>query len=205
MNKLTTTIVAIAAAAATTAPMSALADDKPRQRLLSVANALDIVTSTPLNGASTLIRDRRGIRMTYDASGLEPGGTYTAWWVIFNRPERCSDGVCSEDDVFVDPKPARTSVLFASGSLAGYDGIADFHASLDRRERTGEVLFGPGLVNVFGSEVHVVLRTHGQPIAGAVDLQLSTFNGGCEANSCADVQFAAHPPARRTHEDEDRD
>ncbi len=203
MNKFTLTIASFAAAAAMALPMSAGADDRPRHRLLSAANALDLTTLTPINGASTLIRDRRGIRMTYDASGLEPGGTYTAWWVIFNRPDRCSDGVCSEDDVFVDPKPARTSVLYASGSLAGYDGIADFHAALDRRERTGEVLFGPGLVNVFGSEVHVVIRTHGQPIPGAVDLQLSTFNGGCETNLCADVQAAVHLPARRTDEDDD--
>ena len=201
MKKVLLTISALAVTAATIAAAPASASNRHWTRPLSVVNAIDLPTFTPVEGASTLVRDWHGVRMTYHTSGLEPGAAYTAWWVVFNRPDRCSDGVCGEDDIFEDPKPARTSVLWASGSIAGYDGIADFYAQLDRREKTGEVLFGPGLVNVFGAEIHVVIRTHGQPIPGAVDAQLSTFGGGCETNYCADVQAAVHPPAKRSRSD----
>ncbi len=205
MKTFTLVIFLLAAAAAAITPPPASAGNSHWGRPLSVVNSLDLGTFTPVNGASTLVRDWHGVRMTYHTSGLEPGGTYTAWWVVFNRPERCSDGVCDEDDIFVNPEPARTSVLWAAGSIAGHDGIAAFDATLDRREMTGEVLFGPGLVRPFGAEIHVVIRAHGQPVTGAVDLQLSTFGGACDINHCEDVQAAIHPPVRRYAKHSSRD
>ena len=54
-------------------------------------------------------------------------------------------------------------------------------------------MFGSGLLEAQGAEVHLILRTHGLPIPGWVDEQISTFEGGCEVNVCANQQFAIHP------------
>jgi hypothetical protein len=39
-----------------------------------------------------------------------------------------------------------------------------------------------------------MLRTHGPPIPGQVNEQMSTFNGGCDINACEDQQCAVHQP-----------
>jgi hypothetical protein len=159
----------------------------------SVSEAIDMLSGELLAGASTLVRTRHSVSMTFHATGLEPGATYTAWWVIFNRPERCSDNVCGDDDVFDDPEPPKTSVLWASGLIAGQDGSGNFSATLRRDHPDGEVLFGAGLRNTQRAEVHVVLRTHGAPIPGRTGEQISTFAGGCDINVCQDEQAAVHP------------
>lgn len=159
----------------------------------STSEAIDMLTGELLAGASTLVRRSREVSMTFHATGLEPGATYTAWWVVFNRPERCSANSCGDDDVFVDPETPKTSVLWASGLIAGADGTGNFSATLRRDHAEGEVLFGPGLKSTRRAEIHVVLRTHGAPIAGLVGEQISTFAGGCDINLCQDEQAAVHP------------
>ena len=44
------------------------------------------------------------------------------------------------------------------------------------------------------AEVHVVLRTHGRYIPGIADEQITSFEGGCTMQDCADLQFAIFPP-----------
>ena len=51
-------------------------------------------------GEATLTRFEHGIYMTLDTTGLQPDDAVTIWWVIFNTPENCSDGMCGEDDIF---------------------------------------------------------------------------------------------------------
>ncbi len=48
-----------------------------------------------------LVRYEDGVTMTISTHDLKPGEVYTIWWVIFNTPENCSNGVCNEDDIFV--------------------------------------------------------------------------------------------------------
>jgi hypothetical protein len=57
---------------------------------------------TLVEGAeSTLVRMKHGVYATFSAVDLEPGEAYTLWWVIFNKPENCSNGECGVDDVFL--------------------------------------------------------------------------------------------------------
>ncbi len=165
---------------------------------------------------STLTRYENGVAATLHTSGLTPGDVVTAWWVIFNAPENCSDNACGADDVFMfddegkmivgDNGPqanaeqreaAQISVLGATGNLIGESGEGHFAAWLGVGDVPG-VLFGPALQNPSGAEIHVVLRTHG-PMNDAFDEQITAFNGGCAAEfpnaPCQNIQAAVHQPA----------
>ena len=168
---------------------------------LSVSDAINLDDTGNLMpgeivpGASTLVRRRNAVEMTFHATGLQPGAVYTAWWVVFNRPEHCSDGVCDADDVFIDPTTPGTSVLWAAGLIAGHDGTGNFSARLRRHAIVGEVVINNGLRDFRKAEIHIVLRTHGEPIPGLVGQQISRFNGDdCAVNVCQDVQAAIHLP-----------
>ena len=160
---------------------------------LSVSEALDLSVEPPavITGASTLVRGRHAIRMTYHATGLQPGSAYTAWWVIFNRPEHCTLP-CNLDDV-LHPEASQSSLVWAAGRIANADGGADFSAELRRGKAVPGRLFGPGLKDIRNAEIHIVLRNHGAPITGQVGDQLTSLDGGCETE-CIDVQAAVHLP-----------
>lgn len=143
--------------------------------------------------ASTLARTDAGVSMTLRTSDLDPGAAYTVWWVIFNNPENCSAPGCSLDDL-EDPAlqaAVNSAVGFAAGHIVSRDGTGNFGGHVSVGDSTGFFL-GTGLWNPRGAEVHLVVRSHGQPIPGRVKEQIATFDGGCDVNVCVDKQFAMH-------------
>lgn len=170
-------------------------------------------------GSSTSLRTHSNVRMTIKTSGLDPHGTYTVWWVIFNNPDECENG-CGEPDLFNDD--VGGSVLYAAGHAIGGNGKGNFAGSL----RTGDIsgcqapwdafdltlideegeldMCREGLIDPQSAEIHLVVRTHGEKIPGMVNEQINTFAGGCTAessfgasngpNECVDQQFAIHFP-----------
>ncbi len=147
------------------------------------------------NATAELITSVGGTVMAVRGFGLPEGDAVTAWWVIFNQPENCSDGVCGEDDVLPMPgnEAAGVSVLFADGQVINEQGSAFFWDALGRGD-TMEAVFGPGLTNPMGAEIHYVLRTHGPVQEDIKEEQLTTLMGGCAAEAphapCQDLQYA---------------
>jgi len=126
---------------------------------------------------------------------LPPGHAVTLWWVIFNNPSMCSDGVCGEDDVL--PPPGNTKAGVSLGYADGWTVDANGRAVLfDRREVNdmSGIEFGPGLTHPLRAEIHLVLRSHGPVIPGRLGEQISTLLGGCDPEPphqpCQDLQFA---------------
>ena len=148
--------------------------------------------STVEGGLSTLVRSADGVTGTF-LTTLEPNEAATIWWVVFNRPENCTGGVCDEDDVLPPPGnvDAGVSVLYATGRVADAYGKADYGARLMVGDMTN-VLFGPGLQDVKNAEIHMVARSHGPAVPDMVQEQISTFNEGCPPSGCVDIQFAVH-------------
>ena len=149
-------------------------------------------------GASaSLVRADGNVAMTLRTSELDQKAAYTVWWVVFNNPGDCSS-TCGEDDIFdengelmvnVDDGTFGTpgvnvSVVFATGHVVGKNGVGNFGAGL-REGKTSGALFGPGLVDAQGAEIHLIVRTHGEPIRGMV---------GCGVNDCVDQQFTVFVP-----------
>jgi hypothetical protein len=151
---------------------------------------------TPIVGSkSTLLREPSGLSVTISTSDLEPGAAYTLWWVIFNHPEECTPPACGDKDLppFGGGPAVNGSAVIATGHIISSSGKADFGAFLAPGDTTGAV-FGPGLVNVNGAEIRLVVRSHGQPISGMVEEQINSFEGGCGVNTCFDDQIVIHPP-----------
>lgn len=152
-------------------------------------------SGVPVPGsAATLLRDPSGVTMTLRTTGLA-AGAYTTWWVVFNHPEKCSGGVCGEDDLppFGGSPTVQASVLFATGHVVAANGVANFGAWLGAGD-TGGALFGPGLVNIYTAEIHNVVRYHGSVDPAYMPAQINSFNGGCPPNTCGNVQAAVHQP-----------
>jgi len=126
---------------------------------------------------------------------LPPGDAVTLWWVIFNNPSACSDGVCGEDDVL--PPPGNEAAGVSLGYGDGWTVDEDGRVVLFSRREVGEmdgVVFGPGLAHPLRAEIHLVLRSHGPVIPGRLGEQISTLLGGCDPepphHPCQDLQFA---------------
>jgi len=147
-------------------------------------------------GDSQLVRTPNGVSMNLQTTELDAGAAYTVWWIIFNNPEYCQSTPCGPGDLLPnggDPM-VDSSVVWATGHVIGGTGAATFAAHLQVDKPKGQVLFGNGLQNAQGAEIHLVVRSHGQPIPGQVDEQISTFEGGCDVNVCEDQQFTIHLP-----------
>lgn len=186
----------------------ALADgpDKPRPPVVTVSDMGIFPAGPAVVGASVMSRDATGVDATVSTTGLSPAGAYSWWWVVFNRPQFCVGG-CGLDDLPVGATPVsngdprvRASLLWGGGFVSDDSGSANAEARLERGAPPGQVLFGPGLTNVKKAEIHIVLRSHGEAVAGEVAAQVGSFDGGCTpeeiaAAQCpnANVQSAAHP------------
>lgn len=163
-----------------------------------------------------LTRFENGVTMAVSSDGLVEGEVYTVWWVIFNEPENCSNGICGVEDVLVvedgvvprdedGNRPMNMEGIVASSvsmlhAAGGYvqDGTLHTSATLGIGDVPG-IVVGPGLLDAQNAEIHLVLRTHGpasdDPAVFAD--QISTFGGGCEpmdALPCDDHQFAVFTP-----------
>lgn len=131
------------------------------------------------------MRTRDGVSMNIDTTDL-PVGAYTIWFVIFNDPSQCTDGECGENDVL--PVPGNTaagvSPVWATGGIVGPDRMGHFSANLGLGEEgaPGDILWGPGLTDPMGAEIHLIVRYHG-PTYWADPLmmaqQIMTVGGRC--------------------------
>ena len=141
----------------------------------------------PVTGASSqLVVNNNGVSMNIKTHTLDSGAAYTSWWVVFNEPGECKHGVpgvsqCGEEDLppFGGDPAVDASTLFAAGHVIGDNGKGNFASRLKFGDTTRAV-FGPGLREVDDAvEIHVVVRSHGPPLPGLVNQQISTLHGGC--------------------------
>lgn len=214
---MTVAMAVIAAVVLATAVPSAAAtpDKSPMQ---------DFETEAPIGGAFSMLT-RSGTGVTTKVRTHDHGKhAYTLWYVIFNQPENCSDGVCGENDIFIGGNPdngpdfgqiedVRLSVVYAAGAVANPAGRIMLDGGLQEGQvpaGVGQVVIGhsddgplipspvTGLEDVMRAEIHLVLQDHGpawsDPALRAQ--QTSSFMGACNPNpdSCVDPQFAVHLP-----------
>lgn len=155
---------------------------------------MGMVGSVPVPAAgSQLIRDKDAVSMTLNTRALMPGVVYTAWMGIFNNPSACATRPCSGADF--GPNPVQGSRVNIGGRIIGPDGAASYGAFVGIGD-TAFVFDGPGLLDPKHAEIHLVVRTHGLASMDPMVLmaQLTTFNGGCPPNTCANVQISIHEP-----------
>jgi len=150
-------------------------------------------------GTAELSRIAQGVNLTLHTTMLTPGAAYTIWWIIFNNPSACDPAGCSGADL--GTTAVEGSVMNATGRVADSNGEAWFSAFLPvgfmhTEPASGNVrqVFGPGLQNVAGAEIHIVVRCHG--LSTGDFEQISTLLGDCMTSGptgCFDAQFAVFP------------
>ena len=116
---------------------------------------------------------------------LTPGDAYSVWMMIMNNPSECAQSPCSDNDFGNDA--VDSSMLGAAGGVADESGSITLTVIRMTDDLEGTV-FGNGLTNPSEAQIGIILRTHGPAIIDSLDEQLSTLNGGCPPNECADVQ-----------------
>jgi hypothetical protein len=165
---------------------------EPAQRTVSPVTLFMSTTVVP-DAWSALVRTDNGVAATLHTSGLAPGSAATLWWVFFNNPAACV-GECDLPDLF---NPAtQASVQFASGHVIGGRGTANYGAYIREGDTSGcaaPSLPCNGLIDSRAALVHLVVRSHGQALPGAINEQISSFNGGCNP-TCGNVQASVHQP-----------
>jgi hypothetical protein len=140
--------------------------------------------------SSKIVRNDNGVTVSVSTT-VDPG-TYTMWMLLWNDPSLCGGGgglVCNPTMGDVPE-----CVLFTVGHVVGNNGTLNYTGHRGLFDNSGAI--GPpcasGLTNPQGAAVHLIIRSHGPKLPGQVNLQISTFGGGCPPIICADVQAAAH-------------
>ncbi len=167
---------------------------KPKAKQ-SIVNMLIAGTSTPVDGASTLLRTKKEVWLTIHTTGLDANSVYTIWWAIFNHPDECT-GPCDGND-FDNPK-VDVTVMWAAALITDSEGVGNVTAHLAKGDPPAGVFIGAGTGNglkkPMDAQIHAIVRFHGPPLTGMVDLQISTTGGGCDVVVCENQQVAIHLP-----------
>jgi hypothetical protein len=171
------------------------------------SNLIVFSTGVDAGGAGTLLRDETSVELRAEFSGLDANAAYTLWWIIFNNPEECTTGtapaLCGEGDLNPDRdgegvNPVDRGVRNASGFITGMGGTANTRSKLNEGAfPTGPAVAGFGQLNdSVGAEIHIVVQTHGSPLAGSVAGQMTVPGSGCNP-ACEDqfgIVFLPVPP-----------
>ena len=150
------------------------------------------------------------------AKELTPGDAVTLWWALFTIPDACRDGLdeqgtlCGPEDLrgipAVEPQFGYAGPAPMGGAIVDPNGEVVFPGSLstpvvdENSPANPDFLIGNGLTDLYGTEIHLIIRTHGPALGGGLqDSQLSSFDGGCldgEPNQgmCLNIQSAFFPP-----------
>ena len=173
----------------------------PENMEVQAIDAIALPALTPAGGAGILSRTRDRLWVTIATSGLDPDAAYTVWWVIFENPENCAGGPGACADTDLGNAAVAGSAFLATGFVTGADGTATVsahHEGYNMIPGGTDVLLGNGLSrgNGFHAEVHMVVRSHGAIVPGNVAAQISTIDGACDVNTCADQQAIVFPGVR---------
>ena len=150
-----------------------------------VSNVVDFETGVAVNGAGKMTRTKKAVWVDINTQDLRANTVYTMWWIVWNNPSQCVDG-CGEDDLGV----RGNSIFYAGGFISDANGAANVSIHVEAGNLRGgiQVLLGSGLNPNKGNkaEMHVLIRSHGAPVAGSVDYQISSVEGLCDVNECTD-------------------
>lgn len=158
--------------------------------VVSTTQPVTVIGVGTIVGEATITRNANGASANFHTSGLTPGTVYSLWWAVFGNPEFCTPP-CDAVDI-VNPL-VNGGAEQAASHVVGGSGKASYGSRLNQ----GDVLTGGGAPtfntfdDVLGSEIHLVVRSHGPKVPGSE--QLFGFNGGCPPSTCVNVQASMHP------------
>ena len=158
-------------------------------------------------GSARLIRTQDSISVSGEMAMVEEGQAYTMWWVIFNSPENCTGAnsptpetgaFCGMGDFDASQlEPAGTAWGLCDGFVGSEGGTFSCTRSISDGDTDFEL---SGITDPMNAEIHMILRTHGPALQGAMlDAQLTSYMGGCEegdpfAADCEELSYVPFLP-----------
>jgi len=180
-----------AALVALAVPLAAQADSATRQTAdVLLWTEATTTLSPPVYGAASLVRNERGIAMTFHTTGLPAGDAVTIWWIL------------------IDPSGNVVSAQYAAGHVIGNDGVGDFAGSLAEGDTSGcfatwfpcdGLSTDPAKGDSRTATVLLLARVHGPAEPGRIPTQIHTSETTDDGVTCSEtlcqVQGAIFSPA----------
>jgi hypothetical protein len=139
--------------------------------------------------SSTLVRTANGIDISLQTSGLPADHAVTLWALIFNNPSMCGSGGCDESRGDLGIPGVQGSVQHVAGHVVG--STSTFAGRLVVGD-AADAFFGPGLLNPFGAEIHLIVRDHGVASADIITDQFNNDSPRFCNVACFDIQKSVH-------------
>jgi hypothetical protein len=141
--------------------------------------------------SSTLVRTPNGISISLQTSSLPAGHAVTVWALIFNSPSACGAGGCDESHGDLGIPAMMGSVQHVAGHIVGTNGSFAGHLAIGD---SAHAFVGPGLLNPFGAEIHLIVRDHGLADPAIITDQFNNDSPRFCNVACADIQKSVHLP-----------
>jgi hypothetical protein len=179
---------ALAIALAVAAPAGAAGLEQSTQPVFTIGPGHVFVDWVP-GATSTVERTANGISITLQTSGLPEGHAITMWALIFNNPGACPAGGCDESRGDLGLAGVQGSVQHVTGHIFGSTGTFSGYVAVGD---AASAFIGPGLLDPFGAEIHLIVRDHG---VLSPDIITDQFNNDsprfCNV-ACFDIQKSVH-------------
>ena len=162
--------------------------------------------------AGVLTRDWHKVTFEGTFTGLQPDAAYSAWWLIYNKPDNCDNSPCDLiTDLFIK---GIGQGYYAGGFITDANGYAQFSAATSRSKGlpSGVGTFGDvpegvfplpvdpssevGLKRPLSADVRLVVRYHGAADPAIIAKQIGDYLGGCGSlgEGCYDDQVVIFLP-----------
>jgi hypothetical protein len=181
-------LAALALALTAAAPAGAAGAEIGTSPVFSIGPGHVFVDWVP-GANSTLVRTANGINISLQTSGLPAGHAVTMWALIFNNPSACGSGGCDESRGDLGIPGVQGSVQHVAGHVVGSTSTFAGHLAVGD---AADAFTGPGLLNPFSAEIHLIVRDHG---VASPDIITDQFNNDsprfCNV-ACFDIQKSVH-------------
>ena len=185
----TSLILALSLTIASTSPVVAAGSESGTSPVFTIGPGHTFIAFVP-GASSTFVRPTSGISVSLMTSGLPDGHAVTVWALIFNDPTACEGGVCDETRGDLGVPDVQGSLFRVTGHVVGTSGSFGGHIAVG--DAAG-AFFGPGLLDPYGAQIHLIVREHG--MAGTGELLQQQFSDVsprfCNV-ACADIQKSIH-------------
>jgi hypothetical protein len=141
------------------------------------------------DASSTLVRTSNGISISLQTTGLPAGHAVTMWALIFNNPGACGAGGCDESRGDLAVPGVQGSVQHVTGQIVGTDATFAGHVLVGD---AADAFVGPGLLDPYGAEIHLIIRDHGELLPGFLVEQFNSDSPRFCNVACFDVQKSVH-------------
>jgi len=156
-----------------------------------LVSPVDCETSCVVVGHSSIIRADNVVTYGVRAS-LGRLRVYTVWAFAFNNPQACASSPCGAADLG-DPDTQPTLFRLDSANSDSAGTVLIF-GLMRAGGQAGATVFGGGLTNPEGAELHLVLRNHGRPSLTGLLSEPGSYLSGCnpDVSRCQNQAIAIH-------------